>query len=64
MWAGVKKESRPMVWCQEMSQVMPAQMHVAANTMSKHGQGIVPDRGAVADNGDTGHDFETASIKY
>src|SRR5262245_1756754 len=40
MCAGVQNESRPIVWCQEMSHVIPTQMQVAANTISEHGQGM------------------------
>ena len=32
MCAGVQNESRPMVTCQEMSQMIPTVMHAAANT--------------------------------
>src|SRR6266849_1684545 len=40
MWAGVQKASRPTVLCQEMSQINPTAMLVAASANKNPGQAV------------------------
>jgi hypothetical protein len=40
MWGGLQKVSRPIDWCQEMSQCTPTTAEVTAPSALQIGQGI------------------------
>src|SRR5713226_8510273 len=64
MWAGVQKVSRPTVLCQEMSQISPTAMLVAASASKNPGQasGELATRSAGIAEGTACADAETPSI--
>jgi hypothetical protein len=64
MWAGVQKVSRPTVLCQEMSQISPTAMLVAASANKNPGQasGKLATRSAGIAEGTACADAETPSI--
>jgi len=64
MWAGVQKVSRPTVLCQEMSQISPTAMLVAASASKNPGQasGELALRSAGIDEGTACADAEIPSI--
>src|SRR5713226_4085320 len=64
MWAGVQNVSRPTVLCQEMSQISPTAMLVAANASKNPGQasGELATRSAGIDAGTACADAEIPSI--
>src|SRR5712692_4906135 len=64
MWAGVQKVSRPTVLCQEMSQISPTAMLVAASASRNPGQasGELATRSAGIAEGTACADAEIPSI--